>query len=356
MTKLRTGITTGTCASAAAGAAARVLCGMTVSDSVNVQLPNGDQIAVPILYCQSMEDAAVAAVRKDAGDDPDVTDGMEVVVRVWFADSGDVTFLAGDGVGTITKPGLQLSSGEPAINPTPRKSIAAAIREVTDRPVCVEISIPGGQSAAAKTFNPKLGIVGGLSILGTTGIVRPYCRRAMIDAICCTLDVAEACGVTAPILVPGNIGASGCKKYFQPADQQLVEVGNEWGQALRAVAERDFSDLLAMGHPGKLAKLAAGYWNTHSSNSPTATSLVHNLACEVLGNVMPESETVEGLFAQLDARAAKQLGDGLAERIGLAITSRIHGKAKVAVFLINMAGECIGQNGDFSPWKKLKQQ
>ena len=122
--------------------------------------------------------------------------------------SQGVTFVAGEGVGTVTKPGLQVPPGEPAINPIPRRMIVAAVREITARGVRVEISLPGGREIAAKTFNPRLGIEGGLSILGTTGIVRPYCTRAVRDALTCALDVAAACGVTAPVLVPGNIGAA----------------------------------------------------------------------------------------------------------------------------------------------------
>ena len=141
-------------------------------------------------------------------------------------------FVAGEGVGTVTKPGLQVPPGEPAINPVPRQMILAAIRDVTARGVRVEISLPGGREIAAKTFNPRLGIEGGLSILGTTGIVRPYCTRALQDALKCTLDVAAACGVTAPVLVPGNIGASAARRHFSLREEQVIEAGNEWGFVL----------------------------------------------------------------------------------------------------------------------------
>ena len=129
--------------------------------------------------------AATAAVRKDAGDDPDVTDGLEIVATVSWNDGSEVTFSAGEGVGTVTKPGLQVPPGQPAINPVPRRMIVAAVRQVTPRGLHVEIAIPGGRQIAARTFNPRLGIADGLSILGTTGIVRPYCTRALHDALRC---------------------------------------------------------------------------------------------------------------------------------------------------------------------------
>lgn len=223
-------------------------------------------MVVPIAYAKRTPGGSVAAVRKDAGDDPDVTDGMKVVVTLSWSETSDTTFVAGEGVGKVTKPGLQIPPGEPAINPVPREMITQAIREVTDRTVRVEVSIPGGHEVAQETFNPRLGIVGGLSILGTTGIVRPYCKRAMEDAIRAAFDVASACGIAEPILVPGNIGATAATRYTV-AEQQVIEVGNQWGVALDDVASRQFKALMLAGHPGKLAKLIQGDWDTHSSRS-----------------------------------------------------------------------------------------
>ncbi len=351
MNPMRTGITTGSCAAAAAKAATHLLTDCDISSQVRLSLPGGNDLDVEVLWAHMDGSVAEAAVRKDAGDDPDVTDGLEIVVRVSFADAGDVTFAAGEGVGTVTKPGLQVPIGAPAINPVPRAMIASAIRELTDRPVCVEISIPGGEAVAEKTFNPRLGIVGGLSILGTTGIVRPYCRRAIQDTISCSLDVAKACGLDAPVLVPGNIGASGSDKHFRLADQQLIEVGNEWGFALDALSKRSFCGLLVVGHPGKLAKLIDGHWNTHSSKSPPAVGLVAQLARQ-LGITPPESETVDGLFKLLETEPAKVLGDALAGKINDAISQRLGGSVTIAVFLIDMAGDYLGQSGDLSSWEK----
>ena len=270
--------------------------------------------------------------------------------------------VAGEGVGTVTKPGLQVPPGQPAINPVPRRMIAAAVREVTARGVRVEIAIPGGREIAAKTFNPRLGIEGGLSILGTTGIVRPYCSRALHDALRCSLDVAAACGVTAPVLVPGNIGRGAARRHFALTEEQVIEVGNEWGFVLDRVAERPFQAVLLLGHPGKLAKLAAGQWDTHSARSDQAVESLRELCCQIVQQPAPESTTVEGLFAALPQSQRKSLAKELARRIQVAVAQRLAGchaqadlgmknAVDVAVFLVNMAGECLGTDGDLSPWR-----
>ena len=180
-------------------------------------MPGGQTIRVPIVSAAPCGDgtAALAAVRKDAGDDADATHGLEVVATVAWSPQEGVSFAAGDGVGTVTKPGLQVPPGQPAINPTPRRMIAAAVREVTPRGVRVEIAIPGGREVARRTFNPRLGIEGGLSILGTTGIVRPYCTRALCDALKCAFDVAAACGVRAPVAGAGQHRPGGGAAAFR---------------------------------------------------------------------------------------------------------------------------------------------
>jgi cobalt-precorrin-5B (C1)-methyltransferase len=354
---LRCGITTGTCAAAAAKAAALVLTGSSAPSEVHVRLPSGTMIRVPILAVQFEPGSptATATVRKDAGDDPDVTDGLEIRVNLTWGDAGEVTFVAGEGVGMVTKPGLQVAPGEPAVNPVPRQMIATAIREVTRRGVRVEISIPGGREIAAKTFNPRLGIEGGLSILGTTGIVRPYCTRALHDALKCALDVAAACGVTAPVLVPGNIGARAASQHFSLGDQQVVEVGNEWGFVLDILSGHAFHAVLLLGHPGKLGKLAAGQWDTHSSRSDQAIHYLSQLCEELLGHPAPDCTTTDGMFAALSIAEKDLLASELAHRVRLTVAdrlaNRLANRLAVAVLLVDMAGECLGRDGDFSPWQ-----
>ena len=353
---LRTGLTTGTCAAAAAKAATIALLGQPAPQQVEVVLPGGDVVSLAVVDVRrdAATLSATASVRKDAGDDADATNGMRVRATVTWQPSDDVMFVAGEGVGTVTKPGLQIPPGQPAINPVPRQMIAAAVRDVTERGVRVEISIPGGREVAAETFNPRLGIEGGLSILGTTGIVRPYCQRAMLDALRCTVDVAAACGVAAPVLVPGNIGARAARETFSLADEQVIEVGNAWGFVLDLVAAHPFRAVMLLGHPGKLAKLAEGHWNTHSSHSPSATGLLDRLCRETLGHPAPAIATVEGIFTALSPDDRRQLADAVAARIAETVTnsSLPHaGEGSLAVYLIDMSGQCLGTSGDFSPWQ-----
>lgn len=354
---LRTGITTGTCAAAAAKAAVMVLVGRTAPGEVAVTLPGGQSIRVPILYARaSGNGGAVAAVRKDAGDDPDVTHGLEVVVMLTPSNTAGVTFLAGEGVGMVTAPGLQVPPGEPAINPAPRRMIEQAITEIVPptRGMIAEIGIPGGREIATKTFNPRLGIEGGLSVLGTSGIVRPYCTKALHDALKCSLDVAAACGVRAPAFVPGNIGAKAAQRHFTLAAHQLVEVGNAWGFVLELVGKYPFEALLVAGHPGKLAKVAKGDWDTHSSQSASAVPYVAALHEQVLGRPVRDTNTVEGIFGALAAADRKTLGDALAAKISDAVRDKCEaGRAAFATttVLVDMAGNILGTSGDLSRWQ-----
>jgi cobalt-precorrin-5B (C1)-methyltransferase len=349
MTTLRTGWTTGTCAAAAAKAAAWLLYRNEAVRSVEIGLPDGGTVHMPVAFARTTADGAEAGIRKDAGDDPDVTHGATVVVSLRSLSEGDVMFCAGAGVGVVTKPGLQIPPGEPAINPVPRRMIRAAIRAVTSQPVAVTVSIPGGLELSEQTFNPRLGITGGLSILGTTGIVRPRCVRALRDALQCALDVAAACAVDRPVLVPGNIGAKAARARFALSPEQLIEVSNEWGWVLDRMASDRFRALLAIGHPGKLAKLADGEWDTHSRNSRSAVQFVLALA-GTKGLAPLPHDTVEGVFESLQPGDRRTLGDSLAGRVRGAIEGRLGGRLPTAVLLVNMRGEDLGSNGDFKPW------
>ena len=351
MSSDRTGFTTGTCAAVATKAATMVLCGMAKPKQVNVTLPNDSIVTLTLAMVGGNTTSAWASVKKDAGDDPDVTDGCLVSASVEWTDENEIILLAGEGVGTVTKPGLSVSPGEPAINPVPRRMIMDAVRDVTQRAVRVTISIPGGKELAQKTFNPRLGVEGGLSILGTSGIVRPFSSAALQDALKCALNVAVACNVRAPVFVPGRIGEKAVRKLFRPSREQVVEVSNEWGFMLDRAMNCDFDRLLILGHPGKLAKLTIGYWDTHSSRSGSAVPAVMDLAKKLFGQAPPEMSTVEGVFRGLDTNDQKRLADELAANIRQKVTSRILNRFEVAVVLVNMTGGRLGQDGDTSAWQ-----
>ena len=351
MSALREGYTTGSCAAAAAKAAVLLLAEGRTAESVEIPLPDGRRRHLPVVHTWRTEQGMEAAVRKDAGDDPDVTNGALIAASVAWTEGNDVEFAAGDGVGTVTKPGLAVPPGQPAVNPGPRRMIREAVREVTSRGVRVTISIVGGRELAAKTFNPRLGIAGGLSILGTTGIVRPFSCSALRESLRCALNVAAAAGVRAPVFVPGHIGERAAGAQFRVAPEQIVEVGNEWGFALDEAARHTFAALLALGHPGKLAKLTAGGWDTHSGRSKSALPVIAQMHAAVLGRPAAGTPTVEGIFAALDAEEKKTLGDPLAAAVKAAIRTRTDGRFAIATVLIDLGGRILGEAGDLKPWR-----
>jgi cobalt-precorrin-5B (C1)-methyltransferase len=351
MSSEKTGFTTGTCAAAAAKAACMILQGEAPPETVSVLLPDSTRVDLAISQASGNTSEAEASVKKYAGDDPDVTDGSLVTATVSWIDADDIIFAAGEGVGTVTKPGLALPPGEPAINPVPRNMIRTAVREVSHRAVHITISIPGGRELAEKTFNPRLGVVGGLSILGTSGIVRPFSGTALRDSLRCALSVAVACDVRDPVFVPGRIGEKAATKLFRFSEEQLVEVSNEWGFVLDEAAGEDFDHLLVVGHPGKLAKLPTGSWDTHSSRSPSAVPYVAALGRRVLQRDIPECPTVEGVFRDLPATDRDSLARELAADIRKAVDQRVENRFHVAVVLVNLAGMLLGSDGDTSPWQ-----
>jgi cobalt-precorrin-5B (C1)-methyltransferase len=351
MSPLRSGLTTGTCAAAAAKAATLVLLGRENLGEVDIALPDGTRVAMLLIYAQKIGTAAEAAVCKDAGDDPDITHGTTILARVSWLDTPEIRLIAGNGVGTVTKPGLSVPPGQPAINPVPQRMIREGIREITEKGVEVVISIPGGKELAEKTFNPRLGIVGGLSILGTTGRVRPFSSPALRSSLKCSLDVAAACGVEAPVLVPGHIGERAARRHFHLLDEQLIEVSNEWGYMLDCAGRSRFRGVMVLGHPGKMGKLAMGEWDTHSSRSKSAVPWISDLAgalgCSTFGQ-----QTVEGIFSALSAAERKKLGAALASEVLKAVRQRLQGSLPVAAVLVNMQGDWLGCAGEMGLWKR----
>ncbi|MDP9404053.1 MAG: cobalt-precorrin-5B (C(1))-methyltransferase [Actinomycetota bacterium] len=262
-TGLRTGWTTGTCASAAAKAAAIGLLGGVAPIEVEVTLPAGRRVAFPV----EPEAPNRCVVVKDAGDDPDCTDGARMTVEVEPSAGTSTELRAGPGIGTITKPGLGLAVGGPAINPVPRAMILAALAEVVDAPVTVTFSVPGGEDMAARTSNGRLGIVGGVSILGTTGIVRPFSTSAYRASVVQQVDVAAAEGERTIVLATGSRSERAAMRLCQVPEVCIVEVGDFTGVALRRAAAAGMSRAVFVGMAGKITKLAAGVMMTHFHRS-----------------------------------------------------------------------------------------
>ena len=275
---LRTGWTTGTCASAAAKAAYLAYTSGQRPDRVEVALPSGRRVGFPLQW----DDAGRAVVVKDAGDDPDCTNGARITAEVRADGAGGEHVLrAGEGVGTITKPGLGLGVGAPAINPVPRRMILAALAEVGIEPVTVTFSVPGGEAMAEETTNARLGIVGGISILGTSGIVRPFSTASYRASVVQQIDVAAAQGERIVVLATGARSETAANRLYPGLDPVcVVEVGDFTGIALRRAAHVGMHRVIFVGMAGKLAKLAAGVMMTHFHRSEVDTALLAALAIE----------------------------------------------------------------------------
>ncbi|MBX2804548.1 MAG: cobalt-precorrin-5B (C(1))-methyltransferase [Hyphomicrobiales bacterium] len=270
---LRFGYTTGACATAAAKAAVTGLLTGSIPQQVEIVLPRGQRAVFQIAESSIDAKWARVAIQKDAGDDPDVTHGAMIVVtiRPGQPHSG-ITFRAGAGVGVITKAGLPIPPGEPAINPVPRRMIEAVLEETTEpfaqsADFIVEISVPGGEELAKQTWNPRLGIVGGLSILGTTGIVRPFSCAAWIASIHRGIDVARANGVTHAVGSTGATSEQTAQQYFGLPDMAMLDMGDFAGGLLKYLRRHPLPRLTIAGGIGKLTKLAQGALDLHSSRS-----------------------------------------------------------------------------------------
>ena len=267
--KLRYGYTTGTCAAAAAKAATLLLLMGRAPAAVRIHTPKGIDLTLPVAEAVRAGDTARCAVRKFSGDDPDVTDGALILATVSVSAAPGVHIDGGEGVGRVTKPGLKVPVGAAAINPGPRAMIEQAVGEALEETEAVAgidavISVPEGAALAAKTFNPRLGILGGISILGTSGIVEPMSEEALVDSIRLEIRQRKALGETRLILAPGNYGTDFLRDTLGVSEDRIVKISNYVGRALDAAAEAGFAEVLLAGHIGKLVKLSGGIMNTHS--------------------------------------------------------------------------------------------
>jgi len=320
---LRRGWTTGTCAAAAAKAAYTALVTGEFPDPVAVTLPRGERPSFALALTRKDEGSATAGVIKDAGDDPDVTHGALVCATVRLAAPGaGISFRAGEGVGTVTRAGLPVPPGEPAINPVPRRMIRDAIAEVATAKACpadaeVEISIPGGEALAAKTLNGRLGIVGGLSILGTTGIVVPYSCSAWIHSIHSGIDVARAAGLQHIAGATGASSEAGVRALYGLPEIALIDMGDFVGGMLKYLRRHPVPRVTIAGGVAKMTKLAQGLTDLHSKRGAVDLVELANLAAAAGGSArlcerIVAANTAAEAFG-LAAEEAIALGDQVAQ-------------------------------------------
>ena len=310
---LRTGWTTGTCASAAAKAAATALDTGEIQVTVEVGLPDGQRVRFPVDECTlTRGEQAQAVVVKDAGDDPDVTHGARLTATVRWRDQPGIMLDGGVGVGVVTKPGLGLELGGPAINPVPRAMITQAVSEAVDlgkAGVSVVISVPDGERMARKTTNARLGIIGGISILGTTGIVRPFSTASWRASVEQAISVLAAQGEDTVVLCTGGRTEKGAMKLLPELPEVcFVEVGDFTGAALRQAVQHQLRRVVFVGMAGKLTKLAAGVLMTHYTRSKVDLALLGTITQTVGGTQDLAAQTAKANTARHAAELWDQAG------------------------------------------------
>lgn len=304
--KLRCGYTTGTCATAAAMAASESLVFGKASTQITLTTPSKWELTIPVVLLSQGDDFATYSVVKDGGDDPDVTHGAEIVAKVSRSPVPGIEIIGGIGVGVVTKPGLDQEVGQSAINSVPRKMITAALEAYLspENPgLQVEISVPEGETLARHTFNPRMGIVGGISILGTSGIVRPMSEEALQESIRLEISMLQASGLRDLILTPGNYGEDFSRDVLGLDMSHSAICSNYIGFALDCAVVAGFSSVLLVGHLGKLAKVSAGTMNTHSKIADPRREAFCTHAALCGGN----QELIQGLYHCVSADAAVDL-------------------------------------------------
>jgi len=347
--KLRTGFTTGSCAAAAAKAGCLLLKGDRVGDQVTITLPDGQDLAVPIHWARLENGAAVAEVIKDSGDDPDITNGLEIRARVRVtAAKGEVRIAGGRGVGQVTKKGLPVPVGESAINPGPRKMIQRAVRDVFfQEGIEVVIEVPRGEEVAPKTLNPRLGIVGGISILGTSGIVRPMSEEAFKASILPELDQALAYGHRTVVFTPGNYGFRVAVNGMGIPPEAVIQTSNFIGFLLEEAVTRGIKRILLLGHVGKLIKVAGGIFHTHNRVADArkeiliAHAALNGIPCPEL-HELSAFPTVEGAALALIEHGHGELLHKLAELASDRVRQYTRGQIDAGTIFTLFDGTFIG--------------
>lgn len=361
---LKYGLSTGATAAAAAKAAATVLVRGEV-DRVVIPTPIGLRFELPIKSAKKIaSDTAMAVTVKDAGQDIDATDKMDIVATVKLTEDGKITIRSGEGIGVVTKAGLQVPIGEGAINPVPRAMITEAVKEVLPpgKGAEVTISAPEGAIVAKKTTNAKLGIKGGISILGTTGVVKPLsaeaCRRSMVPQI----DVALAKGYKRLIFVPGSIGERIAKEKFGAPEDAIVQTCDFVGYMLDKAVEKGVKEIVFIGHSGKLVKLAARLFNTHHKMGDARNEVIAAYAGAAGANQETIKELIEANTTDEATEILRRVNlveatyDLIAERVQKQVSDRVDHKVKFSVVIVAMDGTVLGMDQNakrYRPWENL---
>ena len=355
--KLRYGYTTGSCAAAASKAAAAMLLSGKEISYVELHTPKGIDLRLEVLDISREDNAVSCAIQKDGGDDPDVTNGILIYAKVSRepADEAQIIIDGGIGVGRVTKPGLEQPVGAAAINKVPRQMIRENLEAVCEQyhyhgKLSVVISIPSGVELAAKTFNPRLGIVGGISVLGTSGIVEPMSEQALIDTIRVEMRQKLANGMEYLLVVPGNYGIAFLDQYGHGLQlEDAVKCSNFVGEALDAAVEFGAKGVLLVGHIGKFVKLAGGIMNTHSHNADARMELltVHaallGAPVELLQKMMECVTTDDALKYLKEADLMEPVMDRIMEKMEFYVNQRAQHQLELGVITFSNVFGILGQ-------------
>lgn len=346
---MREGLSTGTCATAVATAATLMLVNNQQVSSVSVFLPDGEEVEFILEQVEFHPDRVSCCVTKDGGDDPDITHGTAICARVsWASGSERIVLKGGKGVGRVTKPGLKIPVGEAAINPVPRQMIVEHVDRLLPRDQSVEVTIyvPEGEALAKKTLNPKLGIVGGISILGTSGRVRPMSNESFKDSLLPQLEIAKAAGFKTVCLVPGGSGERVMhEKYLVPEDA-ICQMSNWVGFMLEHAAKYDFESVILAGHLGKLCKVAGGIFDTHSKVADARLEIIASYAgatgasTTVIREILQQT-TTEAVIGILEDNDLHQVLSIIAQQAAKRAKEYVKDALEVGVMLFDFPGNLL---------------
>lgn len=355
------GYTTGSCAAGAAKAACLVLIDKPLGITVEIPLPSGERLNLPLKWAGKESAWGKAGIIKDAGDDPDVTHGLEIQAKARLLSAeGKIHIRGGKGVGTVTKRGLQVPIGQSAINPVPQQMIQRAVREVFPvEEIEVWIEVPDGERIALQTLNPRLGILGGISILGTTGIVRPMSEDAFKNSILPELDQAIAYEHQTLILTPGHYGFRTASEKLGVPTEAIIQTSNFIGFILEEAAYRKIENVILLGHIGKLIKVAGGIFHTHNRVADArmeilvAHAALQGIPLERLKR-LSEFPTTEGAAMELMSWGEQSIIHKLAALASKRAMEHVQGSLKVGTVLTLLDGSFIGWDDNAQRWIQEK--
>lgn len=365
--KLKMGYTTGSCAAAASKAAAAMLLSGEEVKQVSLMTPKGIELFLDVECIHRTQHSVRCAIKKDAGDDPDVTHGILIFSEVSFCDGSDVVIDGGEGVGRVTKPGLWQAVGEAAINRVPRQMIQEAVEEERERYQCfrgisVVISIPEGKELAKKTFNPRLGIVGGISVLGTSGIVEPMSEKALLETIRLEMNMLKENGHLWCYVVPGNYGSDFLEREFGYRGNLAVKCSNYVGETIDFAVQLGMQGILMIGHIGKFVKLAAGIMNTHSHEADARMEVFASHAAmagasrETVCKIMECITTTEAVEILKKEGILKETMQTIMKKISFYLKARAGETLKIGAIVFSVEDGILGMTEEAKEiYKNIKE-